>query len=210
MASHRTSRDVGPPKDVSFTMVGDLVVEESATPFPLVPAPGGPGLFGVPNAGAGGGRGRGGASSGGRGAGLGFGRPAGAQGAGGGGGAGACPASPRRGRGGVGAGEDEEGDEPTADDLSTARHDYDDDICDVCRGGESLDQDVLLSCERCEVWVHQSCYGVTRVPKGEWYVKLGAWGMAVRGGGGGRGGSGVEGRREQNCRFSWGGGGGFV
>ncbi len=56
----------------------------------------------------------------------------------------------------------------TEDDLITARLAFDDDVCDICRGGESLDGDVLLCCERCEVWVHQACYGVHSVPSGDW------------------------------------------
>ena len=58
----------------------------------------------------------------------------------------------------------------TADDLDSARQDFDDDVCDVCRGGESLESDVLMCCEQCNVWVHQTCYGVPRVPKAAWWV----------------------------------------
>jgi hypothetical protein len=59
-----------------------------------------------------------------------------------------------------------------ADDMSTARHDYDDEVCDVCMGGQSCDGDELVCCEGCHTWVHQQCYGVDSVPDGDWCVHV--------------------------------------
>eukprot|EP00698_Gefionella_okellyi_P018344 TRINITY_DN5489_c0_g1_i1.p1 TRINITY_DN5489_c0_g1~~TRINITY_DN5489_c0_g1_i1.p1 ORF type:complete len:1058 (-),score=201.19 TRINITY_DN5489_c0_g1_i1:134-3307(-) len=48
--------------------------------------------------------------------------------------------------------------------------DEDDAICHVCGSGDVEDGDEILFCEDkdCNVAVHQSCYGIATVPKGEW------------------------------------------
>lgn len=56
------------------------------------------------------------------------------------------------------------------DAVITALHEYDADLCDVCGGGESCDDDAMLACEGCGVWVHQTCYGVAAVPEQDWCV----------------------------------------
>jgi bromodomain and PHD finger-containing protein 1 len=41
-------------------------------------------------------------------------------------------------------------------------------LCAVCGGGESEEPNEIVFCERCEVAVHQDCYGVEDVPEGDW------------------------------------------
>ena len=41
-------------------------------------------------------------------------------------------------------------------------------LCCVCGGGESEYPNEIIFCERCEMCVHQQCYGVTNIPEGEW------------------------------------------
>lgn len=41
-------------------------------------------------------------------------------------------------------------------------------LCDVCYGGDSQEGNVIVFCDNCNVAVHQACYGIAEVPKGEW------------------------------------------
>ena len=41
-------------------------------------------------------------------------------------------------------------------------------LCCVCTGGESEPPNEIMFCERCEVAVHQDCYGVGEIPDGDW------------------------------------------
>lgn len=43
--------------------------------------------------------------------------------------------------------------------------------CDVCRDHESEDTNDMIFCDSCNVCVHQACYGVATIPKGEWLCK---------------------------------------
>ena len=45
------------------------------------------------------------------------------------------------------------------------------DACHVCWNGESYDDNVILYCEKCLVPVHQACYGIKKIPKGDWFCK---------------------------------------
>ncbi|PON71299.1 Methyltransferase [Parasponia andersonii] len=43
-----------------------------------------------------------------------------------------------------------------------------DSLCSVCGGSNKDEINYLLECSRCLIRVHQACYGVSRVPKGNW------------------------------------------
>ena len=46
------------------------------------------------------------------------------------------------------------------------------DKCHVCWDGVSYADNQILYCEGCDVAVHQECYGVRHVPKGDWFCRV--------------------------------------
>ena len=40
-------------------------------------------------------------------------------------------------------------------------------MCCVCGDGLSLEPNIIVFCERCDIAVHQACYGVRNIPAGE-------------------------------------------
>eukprot|EP00656_Telonema_subtile_P026817 TRINITY_DN2879_c0_g1_i2.p1 TRINITY_DN2879_c0_g1~~TRINITY_DN2879_c0_g1_i2.p1 ORF type:complete len:1616 (-),score=156.44 TRINITY_DN2879_c0_g1_i2:254-5101(-) len=44
--------------------------------------------------------------------------------------------------------------------------------CCVCRDDNSLETNLLLLCDGCDLPVHQLCYGVPEVPDGDWFCRL--------------------------------------
>ena len=40
-------------------------------------------------------------------------------------------------------------------------------VCCVCADGLSLEPNIIVFCERCDIAVHQACYGVRNIPAGE-------------------------------------------
>ncbi|KAH7622005.1 putative Protein Jade-1 [Nannochloris sp. 'desiccata'] len=46
----------------------------------------------------------------------------------------------------------------------------DDALCSICGDGDGTDDNLILLCEGsgCDVAAHQTCYGVDRIPQGEW------------------------------------------
>ncbi|GBF95805.1 hypothetical protein Rsub_08241 [Raphidocelis subcapitata] len=53
-------------------------------------------------------------------------------------------------------------------DAFAVRGASDDEVCAVCGDGASEAPNVIVFCERCDVAVHQACYGIAEVPEGEW------------------------------------------
>nr|KAF6492292.1 jade family PHD finger 3 [Molossus molossus] len=49
---------------------------------------------------------------------------------------------------------------------------YDEDvICDVCRSPDSEEGNDMVFCDKCNICVHQACYGILKVPKGSWLCR---------------------------------------
>ena len=48
----------------------------------------------------------------------------------------------------------------------------DDEICDICHQGYSEPDDMLVFCDRCNLPVHQGCYGINTLPEGEWLCSV--------------------------------------
>jgi PHD-finger len=42
-------------------------------------------------------------------------------------------------------------------------------VCEICGDGEVIPDNQILFCEACNVAVHQMCYGIERVPEGDYY-----------------------------------------
>ena len=40
-------------------------------------------------------------------------------------------------------------------------------ICDVCRSPESEEANEMVFCDKCNICVHQACYGITAIPSGK-------------------------------------------
>uniref|UniRef100_A0A665V0J4 Jade family PHD finger 3 n=1 Tax=Echeneis naucrates TaxID=173247 RepID=A0A665V0J4_ECHNA len=49
---------------------------------------------------------------------------------------------------------------------------YDEDvICDVCRSPDSEEGNDMVFCDKCNICVHQACYGIVKVPVGNWLCR---------------------------------------
>ncbi|XP_054754923.2 trichohyalin-like [Lytechinus pictus] len=55
---------------------------------------------------------------------------------------------------------------------------YDEDvICDVCRAPDSEEGNEMVFCDKCDICVHQACYGIVNVPEGSWMCRTCALGI---------------------------------
>lgn len=52
-------------------------------------------------------------------------------------------------------------------DVLAGRTEDEEAMCAVCSGGLSLAPNLIVFCERCDIAVHQKCYGVDDIPAGE-------------------------------------------
>ncbi|XP_028631932.1 protein Jade-3 [Grammomys surdaster] len=49
---------------------------------------------------------------------------------------------------------------------------YDEDvICDVCRSPDSEEGNDMVFCDKCNICVHQACYGILKIPEGSWLCR---------------------------------------
>ena len=42
-------------------------------------------------------------------------------------------------------------------------------VCDICYDGESTGENRIIFCDSCDISVHQGCYGIEKVPSGDWF-----------------------------------------
>ncbi|KAI4894508.1 hypothetical protein NFI96_019964 [Prochilodus magdalenae] len=58
---------------------------------------------------------------------------------------------------------------------------YDEDVvCDVCRSPEGEDGNEMVFCDKCNICVHQACYGILKVPQGNWLCRTCALGVQAK------------------------------
>lgn len=51
------------------------------------------------------------------------------------------------------------------------KEDEDDEVCSVCKKPDSKRGNQILFCDGCDMAVHQKCYNVPTVPKGDWFCR---------------------------------------
>ncbi|KAL8622154.1 hypothetical protein ACOMHN_052956 [Nucella lapillus] len=55
---------------------------------------------------------------------------------------------------------------------------FDEDIvCDVCRSTESEETNEMVFCDKCDICIHQACYGIKTIPQGSWLCRTCAVGV---------------------------------
>ncbi|KAK2490219.1 hypothetical protein MC885_019720 [Smutsia gigantea] len=55
---------------------------------------------------------------------------------------------------------------------------YDEDVvCDVCQSPDGEDGNEMVFCDKCNICVHQACYGILKVPEGSWLCRTCALGL---------------------------------
>ncbi|XP_063040057.1 protein Jade-1 isoform X2 [Engraulis encrasicolus] len=58
---------------------------------------------------------------------------------------------------------------------------YDEDVvCDVCQSPDGEDGNEMVFCDKCNICVHQACYGILKVPSGSWLCRICALGISPR------------------------------
>ncbi len=50
--------------------------------------------------------------------------------------------------------------------MACRREDEEEALCGVCAGGASAPGNLIVFCERCDLAVHQACYGIEQIPPG--------------------------------------------
>jgi len=72
-----------------------------------------------------------------------------------------------QGKGPESDGADEAGAENAEDDV-VVDDDDDDQKCCICNDGQSTDINPIVACDDCDLWVHQNCYFIRKIPRGSW------------------------------------------
>ncbi|XP_062864155.1 protein Jade-1 [Trichomycterus rosablanca] len=58
---------------------------------------------------------------------------------------------------------------------------YDEDVvCDVCQSPDGEDGNEMVFCDKCNICVHQACYGILKVPEGSWLCRTCALGISPK------------------------------
>lgn len=75
--------------------------------------------------------------------------------------------------GGFGAGGGSLGNLQTPDaETELSKLQPNDSICQVCTSGDYSDSNQIVFCSKCNVSVHQLCYGLSQVPEGDWICQV--------------------------------------
>jgi origin recognition complex subunit 4 len=62
-------------------------------------------------------------------------------------------------------------DEDQDDDSASSSSDDDDEVCAICSKPDSKPPNEIIFCDGCDKAVHQRCYGVERIPAGDWLCR---------------------------------------
>lgn len=62
----------------------------------------------------------------------------------------------------------DKGNKPLENAAESEQDEEDDEVCVVCNKPDSKPRNEILFCDNCDMAVHQKCYGVARIPKGDW------------------------------------------
>ena len=54
-------------------------------------------------------------------------------------------------------------------DVLAGRTEDEEALCAVCSGGLSVAPNLIVFCERCDIAVHQKCYGIHDIPTGAFH-----------------------------------------
>lgn len=65
---------------------------------------------------------------------------------------------------------DEEDDDEEVDSEADGS-DGDDEVCVICSNPDTRKGNQIVFCDGCDKAVHQKCYGIPRLPRGDWYCK---------------------------------------
>ena len=57
-------------------------------------------------------------------------------------------------------------------DMLASRKGEEEALCAICADGTSVEPNVIVFCERCDMAVHQLCYGIEQIPSGEQLLLL--------------------------------------
>ena len=47
-----------------------------------------------------------------------------------------------------------------------------DEVCQICNDGDFSDDNCIVFCSRCNISVHQLCYGIEELPEEDWICEL--------------------------------------
>ncbi|KKY38591.1 putative origin recognition complex subunit 4 [Diaporthe ampelina] len=62
-------------------------------------------------------------------------------------------------------------DQPVEEEDEESDEGEDDEVCTLCSKPDSKTGNQILFCDGCDLAVHQKCYGVPRIPRGDWLCK---------------------------------------
>ena len=65
----------------------------------------------------------------------------------------------------------EEAGEDEKDEEDEQPEDEDDEVCTICSKPDSKPSNKILFCDSCDMAVHQKCYGIMFIPKGDWFCR---------------------------------------